>query len=82
MRRKLKEVQKLVKKVRSELRASGDDDEKDLPEDVVEALQLLHKSASDLMSEIKKTTRHSVSLVAIKSSNTVMKIVKFLRFGN
>ncbi|NNE67287.1 MAG: hypothetical protein HKN33_12040 [Pyrinomonadaceae bacterium] len=81
-KQKLKRVEKLVKKVRSELRASGDDEDKELPQDVVEALKLLQESASNLVSEIKKTTRHSVSLVAIKTSNTVMSIVKFLRFGN
>lgn len=80
---KLERVQDLVKKVRSELRASSDkDDKKDLPKTVVDALNELQESASNLLVEIKKTTRHSVSLVAIKSSNTVMKIVKFLRFGN
>ena len=81
-KQKLKRVEKLVKKVRSELRANGQDEDKELPEDVVEALKLLQESASNLVSEIKKTTRHSVSLIAIETSNTVMKIVKFLRFGN
>ncbi|MDH3492480.1 MAG: hypothetical protein OEM82_02940 [Acidobacteriota bacterium] len=81
-REKLERVEGLVKKVRSDLKASDDDEEESLPENANDAVTALQKSATDLLEEIKKTTRHTVSLVAIKSSSTVMKIVKFLRFGN
>jgi len=79
---KLERVQGLVKKVRKDLRASKDDEEDELPESADVAVVELDKSASSLLAEIKKTTRHTVSLLAIKSSNMVMKFVKFLRFGN
>lgn len=79
---KLERVDYLLKKVRSELRADDDDDDEELPSSPVDAISMLQQSASSLLAEIKKTTRHSVSLVAIRSSNTVKKIVKFLRFGN
>ena len=81
-RDKLERVEKLVKKVRTELNAADDDDEEKSPDNTAEAVDELERSATSLFEEIKKTTRHSISLVAVKSSNAVMKIVKFLRFGN
>ena len=79
---KLEKVQDLVKKVRKDLRASKDKKDTKRPESAVEAVIQLQSAASSLLAEIKKTTRHTVSLVAIKSSNALVKIVKFLRFGN
>ena len=60
---------------------SDDDDDKDKPSSMSEAIQALQKNTTALLDEIKKTTRHSISAAAIQSSNTVLKIVKFLRFG-
>lgn len=81
-RDKLERVESLVKKVRSELRASKEDKTDKKPESVTTAVRLLQESSSSLLSEIKKTTRHSISLVAVKSSNAVMRIVKFLKDAN
>ncbi len=81
-REKLEALEKLIKKVRGELRASDDDDPEDEPKSVLDAIKTLQEISVDLAKEIKKTTRHSVSLVAVRSSNTAMRIVKFLRMGN
>lgn len=84
-REKLAEAEKLLDKIRDELRADddGDDDEKrKKPESVIEAIEMLSDSTAKLVDEIKKTTRHSISAVAIQSSNTVLKLVKWLRFTN
>lgn len=83
-REKLAEAEKLLDKIRDELRADddGDEDEKKKPKSVVEAIEMLSESTSKLVGEIKKTTRHSISAVAIQSSNTVLKLVKWLRFTN
>lgn len=81
---KLKTVEEMVNKIRKELQADDDDDEKDdedKPVDTLEAIKKLKESTSQLLDEIKKTTRHSISAAAIQSSNTVKKIIKFLRFG-
>ncbi len=79
---KLKEMEDLVKKVRNELRAEDDDgDSESKPATVIEAVEKLQEQANNLLSEIKKTTRFSVSLVAVQSSNSVMRIVKFLRLS-
>jgi ElaB/YqjD/DUF883 family membrane-anchored ribosome-binding protein len=79
---KLKQVEKLLNKIRKELRANDedDDDEVDEPSSTVQAIKDLQSKTSNLLDEIKKTTRHTISAVAIQSSNAVLKIVKFLRF--
>ncbi|HTK36848.1 MAG TPA: hypothetical protein VL325_00020 [Pyrinomonadaceae bacterium] len=81
-REKLDDVEKLVKKIRGEL--GGGDDEKsesdaDGPKDVVSGVKYLAKSTADLVDELKKTTRFSISAAAIQSSNTVLGALRFLR---
>lgn len=85
-RKKLDRLEKLVKKIRSEL--GGDDDgeaeldqNKQAPSNVGSAFQTLQKNAAQLFSEIKKSTRYSVSVIAIQTSNALLKLVKFIRFG-
>ena len=88
-REKLDRLEKLVKKIRKEL-GGDDDDEKDI-ENIVEpaqenvslivaAMKKLQSTAVNLVDELKKTTRFSISAVAIQSSNSLLKIVKFVRF--
>jgi len=81
-REKLDDVEKLVKKIRGEL--GGEDDEKsasaaDDPKDLVTGVKYLAKSTADLVDELKKTTRFSISAAAIESSNTVLGVLRFLR---
>ena len=81
-REKLDDVEKLVKKIRGEL--GGEDDDKsdpktEAPKDVVTGVKYLAKSAADLVDELKKTTRFSISAAAIESSNTVLGALRFLR---
>jgi hypothetical protein len=51
------------------------------PSTMVSAFKTLQTNASQLLSEIKKSTRYSVSVVAIQTSNALLKLVKFIRFG-
>jgi hypothetical protein len=81
-REKLGNVEKLVKKIRGEL--GGEDDDKsdsdmDSPKDVVSGIKYLAKSTADLVNELKKTTRFSISAAAIESSNTVLGVLRVLR---
>jgi hypothetical protein len=87
-RKKLDRLERLVKKIRSDL--GGDDDgEKEVsetenaekPSTIEGAFKTLQANAAQLFSEIKKSTRYSVSVVAIQTSNTVLKLLKFIRFG-
>jgi hypothetical protein len=87
--KKLDRLEKLVKKIRSEL--GGDDDENEResvekekpekPSTLGSAFKTLQSNAAQLFSEIKKSTRYSVSVVAIQTSNALLKLVKFIRFG-
>ena len=82
-KKKLKQLEKLLKKIRSDL--GGGDDKKDFedkPKDLGDAIKSLKDNTVDLFDEIQKTSRHTISAVAIESSNVIIKIVKFLRFGN
>lgn len=85
--KRLAELEKVVKKIRDDL--GGDDDEEDeakaaeeRPRDVKDAFMALRRSTLKLVDEVKKTTRYSISVAAIRSSNNVLKLVRFLRFRN
>ena len=91
---KLERLEKIVKKIRKEL--GGDDDggeelegkletsfgeaEDVEPLTIVSAIKKLQSGAAKLVDELKKTTRFSISAVAIQSSNALLKIVKFVQF--
>ncbi|MFN6964804.1 MAG: hypothetical protein ACK4S4_13700 [Pyrinomonadaceae bacterium] len=86
-RQKLQELEKLVKKIRGEL--GGDDpdesetgeDGRSAPTDVVSTVKRLPDLAGRLVTELKKTTRFTISATAIQSSNAVLRAVRFLRSG-
>ncbi len=78
---KLSKVEDLLEKIRKELRADKDKEKVKAPKSILLAIQALRKDTVTLLDEIKKTSRHSISVVAIQSTNTVLKIVQFLRFG-
>ncbi len=85
-RKKLERLEKIVKKIRSDL--GGDDDGKavqtddeNTPLSMGNAFQVLRENTVKLVDIMKKSTRYSVSAVAIESSNVLLKVVKFLRFG-
>ncbi len=81
-KKRLEEVEDLLGKIRKELRASKDDDDEkeEAPHSILTAIENLRENTSKLFEEVKKTTRHTISAVAVQSSNTVLNIVKFLRF--
>ena len=87
-RSRLESLEKVVTKIRKRL--GGDDDDGDEfsnsqsedekgPSTLEEAFDYLQKTTVKLVDELKKTTRFSISAVAIQSSNTVLKLVRFLR---
>ncbi len=85
-RKKLERFEKLVKKIRVVLGAEDDKDSR--PENEVEkiygrreAAKILEEDAGNLLSEIKKIGRYSISVVAIENSNTLLKVLRFLRFS-
>ena len=84
---RLESLEKVVAKIRKELGGEdGDGDaatlpsvEEPKPSNLEEAFQYLQSTTVKLVDELKKTTRFSISAVAIQSSNTVLKLVRFLR---
>ena len=87
---KVATVEKLVKKIRTELGGSDDDDaaddpakEKDnSPLSPTEVVKSLHSTTSKLYDELKKTTRFTVSATAIQASNSVLRLARFLNFSH
>lgn len=85
-KRKLADLEKVVTKIRNEL--GGDDVEDDelsgsqpdaKPSTVREAFIYLHSTTVKLLDELKKTTRFSISAAAIQGSNSILRLVRFLR---
>ena len=84
---RLSKVEKLVKKIREELGGRDDNDqendEKEIrPQSLADAVGTLRSSAVTLFDELKKTSRFTISAAAINSSNNVLKLARFLRFGH
>jgi len=84
---KLESLEKLVSKIRKELGADDDEDRDEVdvtakhkPSTIKEAFIDLKEITGNLLNELKKSTRFTISAVAIQSSNTVLKLVRFLRF--
>ena len=86
---KLESLEKLVNRIRKSLGGDDDDEADDadrnspaedrLPSSMKEAFSDLKDMSDKLMDELKKTTRFSVSVVAIQSTNAVLKLVRFLK---
>lgn len=84
---KLASLEKLVKKIRSDLGGGDDDDtaeeekaDNDKPSTIVDGFRKLKTATVGLVDELKKTTRFSISAAAIYSSNSVIRLTRFLRF--
>lgn len=77
---KIERIEKLVKKIRKELGGDSDADEEVKPSTMEAAVKSLRNTTFSLLDELKKTTRYSISVVAIQSSNSLLNIVRFLKF--
>ena len=82
--RKLESLEKLVTKIRNGL--GGDDDKEDVQKEgspgtlsFNDAFRYLQSTTVQLVDELKKTTRFSISAVAIQTSNTVIRLARLLR---
>lgn len=82
--KKLDRLEKLAKKIRRELGADSDDnsEKEEKPFSMQNAVEVLHSESGKLFDELKKATPYSVSVSAIQSSNALLKMIRFLRFGS
>lgn len=82
---KLERMEKLLKKIRGEMGGGGDDGDDEDKKDGKESLSIknavtsLKSSVVNLYDELKKTSRFSISVTAVQSSNSLLNIVRFLR---
>ncbi|MEP7213808.1 MAG: hypothetical protein ABI791_12060 [Acidobacteriota bacterium] len=81
-KKKLESLEKLVTKIRNEL--GGDDDEQDNDvakknASLLDGFRYLQTTTAQLLDELKKTTRFSISAAAIQTSNTLIRLTRFLR---
>jgi hypothetical protein len=80
--KKLDRLEKVVKKIRNEISSDDDDSEaEDKPLSILNALKALKTNTLTLVDELKKTSRYSISVIAVESSNALLKAVRFLRFN-
>lgn len=81
--KKVERLEKLVKKLRDDLGSESDEDKKNSSNNSLpsfgDALKDIREKSSDLFSELKKRGRFTVSVVAVESSNTLLKLVRFVR---
>ncbi len=77
--KKLDRLEKVVKKIRGEIGGDEDEDEDNKPASMLDALKSLQDTTSNLVEELKKTTRYSISVVAVESTSTLLSLVRFLR---
>jgi len=91
---KLDALEKIVKKIRSELGGRDSDSATDSNEEeadvqnadepkastpLLDAFRSLRSHTVRLVNELKKTTRFSISTAAIRTSNAVLTLTRFLR---
>lgn len=80
-RKKLERLEKISKKIREELGASDEAEDDVKVSSTSDAVDKLKDLSAKLAEELKKTTRYTISAVAVQSSNAVLKIVRFIRTG-
>ena len=77
---RLERVEKLAKKIRDELGGHDDEDDEGTGTPSLEvAVKTLQATAGALFDELKKTSRFTISAAAIQSSNTVLRLARFLK---
>lgn len=73
-------IEKLTKKIRSELGGDDDDDKSAQPDLTdADAVKTLRERVVGLYDSLKKTSRFTISAAAIEGSNAVLKIARFFR---
>ena len=81
-KKKLSELERLASQIRKDLGGGNDEDEEpDKPGTLKEAVGFLAGATRTLVSELEKTSRFSISVVAIQSSNSVIRLARFLRLA-
>lgn len=83
----LSQLEKNLKRIRSDLGGSDDKSENDEIEtlqtrNALDLIKKLRDRTSDLLSELKKTTRFTISAGAIETANAALRVLRFVRLTN
>jgi hypothetical protein len=83
---KLQSLEKVVSRIRKDLGGDDEDDiedssskENSARQSIGAALRFLKDSTRTLVDELKRTSRFSISAIAIQTSNSVIRFARFLR---
>ncbi len=78
--KKLREIEKGAKKIRTESGASGNDEQLEpVPTTLEAALKQLNEASKKLHTEMEKTSRHVMSATVVSEATEVIQLVKLLR---
>lgn len=82
---KLQALEKVVSRIRKDLGGDSDEDKEDdtetqqTPPNTRDAVTFLRSTTVKLVDELKKTSRFTISAIAIQSTNNVIRLARFLR---
>jgi ATP-dependent Lon protease len=81
------QLEKNLKRIRSDLGGTDDkldEEERDLLQsrDTVELTKKLRDRTADLLEELKRTTRFTISAAAIETANAALRVLRFMRLVN
>jgi len=81
--KKIDRLEKLFKKIRGSLGGEDDDPgaDEEKPLSLANAVEKLNEKAAGLFDDLKKSTRYSISVTAIQTSNMMIRLLKYIRFG-
>ncbi len=78
--KKLREIEKSARQIRTEFGGAGDDDALDSPpNNLADALKQLHDTSERLNKHLGKTSRRVISVTVVEIANEVAQLVKILR---
>jgi hypothetical protein len=78
--KKLREIEKAARQIRSEFGGAGDDDPLDpKPNTLDEALKQLDDASERLNTNLSKTSRRVISVTVVEVANEITQLIKLLR---
>lgn len=80
--KKLDRLEKLINKIRGSLGAKDDNSDDETTDSFSpEDNKSIQELSGDLLTEIKKIGRHTISVIAVESTNSLLKLIRSLKFN-
>jgi hypothetical protein len=78
--KKLRDIEKSARNIRSDFGGSGDDSALELPpENLTDAIKQLSETAELLNQQLSKTSRRVISVSVVETANEIAQLVKIIR---